>query len=444
MKKITSFYTYTLLALLLTCNTIAQVGVNTTDPKGVIDFNSSTMGVVYPNVALLSTDNPAPVVNPQGGPIVEGTVVYNTNSTNTGLHTDVFPGIYVWDGSEWIVHYKKRQSELYNQTTPLRTEANFALGYQDVPGLGLADGNTFTARYSGLYRIEVKTNFAGGKTETNNSIFVSLASGQFRFLFDGTANLFETSALSAYSSYINSGTDYEGVWKETYETTYVQLIAGQVYPFSLSFDAYDAPGFIGNGSTTLGGAITPVNFINENFEGPYTVDQDNVTDNDCWADGWIPFSTSYRCSSCSNRVLYIRSRNNGCRQNATAKMSFTPTSAAVNISFDYRFRDRTGKNDSFRVYLHDGTTQVGPDLVFIDNIFTTTTDSSFNGSRILTPGTTYTLRFEYINGNSRAYEATVDHVVVSGLSAPAPPSDEGRGYVGHEVDCQIEFTYIGE
>ena len=207
MKKNTiSLFLKFLVFLLVPFSSLAQVGINTTDPKGIVDFNSTTLGVVYPNVALLTTDNPLPVVNPQGGTIVPGTVVYNTNTTNNGSVTDVYPGIYTWDGSEWVVHYKKRQSELHDQTAVLRTEANFGGGWQDVPGLGISDTKTFTAKYSGLYRIEVKSNFAGGKTETNSSIFVSMAKGQFRFLFGGTPYTFETTAFSAYSSYINSGT----------------------------------------------------------------------------------------------------------------------------------------------------------------------------------------------------------------------------------------------
>ncbi len=47
------------------------------------------------------------------------------------------PGIYVWDGGKWIIQFKKRQSELFNQTALLRTEANFVGGWQDVPGLGI-------------------------------------------------------------------------------------------------------------------------------------------------------------------------------------------------------------------------------------------------------------------------------------------------------------------
>lgn len=436
MTKITLSYIFSLVAIVFISSiAFAQVGINTTDPKGIIDFNSSTLGVVYPNVALTATNISAPVVNPQGGPIAEGTVVYNTNTTNNGLITDIYPGIYVWSGSEWIVHYKKRQSALHNQTALLRTESNFVGGYQDVPGLGISDGKTFTAKYSGLYRIEVKTNFAGGRTETNNSIFVSQATGQFRFLFGGTPYPFVTKAFSAFSSYIGSGTHYEGIWKESYETTYVTLTAGTAYPFSLSFDAYDAPGFIGNGAT-----IAPflVDLIDEDFEGSYTVVQDYTNDNDCSTRGWV-INTANNCTACSTKHLYINSESNGCRQSATARMSFKPTKSTVSIDFDYLFREKSGESDSFRVYLRNEATLATTELVpLIDNSGNATTDTSYSGSITVTPGIEYTLRFQY--NSRRGYYASVDNVLISELLA----GDEGRGYVGNELNCQIEFTYIGE
>jgi|GEM_PF-536582 len=441
MKKTTLFYSFNLVAIVFISHiAFAQVGINTTDPKGVIDFNSTTLGVVYPNVALLGTDDATTVINPQGGPIVEGTVVYNTNTTNNGLITDIYPGIYVWNGSEWVVHYKKRQSELHNQTAMLRTQSNFAGGYQDIPGLGVSDTKTFTAKYSGLYRIEVKTNFAGGRTESNSSIFVSQASGQFRFLFDGTSYPFETSAFSAYSNYIGSGKYYEGIWKESYETNYISLTAGTTYPFSLSFDAYDAPGFINNGCTT--GVPAYVNLVNQNFNS-YTVVQDYTPDPQCTSPataGWV-ISSNNPCTACAGNQLYINSNKANCGQNATARMSFTPTVSSVNIAFAYRFAQRGSVFDSFRIYLHNGVSQVGADLIYLVN---TSADTTFNGKFDVVPGTTYTLRFEYISANLANY-ATVDNVVIKERSGSLPaPSDLGRGYIGNEVDCQIEFTYIGE
>ncbi|HET8804188.1 MAG TPA: hypothetical protein VFM72_06380, partial [Aequorivita sp.] len=359
--------------------------------------------------------------------------------------TDIYPGIYVWNGSEWVVHYKKRQSVLHTQTAMLRTQANFAGDYQDVPGLGIGDAKTFTAKYSGLYRIEVKTNFAGGRTGSNSSIFVSQAKGQFRFLFGGTPYTFETTAFSAYSNYISSGKYYEGIWKESYETNYVTLTAGTTYPFSLSFDAYDAPGFIGYGSTYTPRAA--VNLVNEDFDpsGSYTVVQTFAPDAQCAPAGWAVADTSNRCSACLNRTLYINAGNNtSCNQNATARMGFTPTVNRVDISFDYKFDYRSSGN-SFRVYVWDevlGIRVENKDLIFEN---TTDKNTSYSGSIPVVAGHAHTLRFEYIN-TTNGYHVSVDHVVINEPSGAitGPTTDEGRGYVGNEVDCQLEFTYIGE
>lgn len=42
-----------------------------------------------------------PVTNPQGGAILESTIVYNTATAGT-TPNDVVPGYYYWDGSKWL------------------------------------------------------------------------------------------------------------------------------------------------------------------------------------------------------------------------------------------------------------------------------------------------------------------------------------------------------
>ncbi len=231
---------------------LAQVGINTTDPNGLLDLNSTTLGIVYPNVSLTATDEPLPVVNPQGGPLAIGTVVYNTNTTYTGNVTDVHPGIYVWDGLKWTIHYKKRQAELFEQTTALRTVSNYAGDWQDIPNLGVADNNIFTPKYSGLYRIIVKGNYGGGEMVTGVDVNVAAQEGVFKFTFDGTTKTFITHSFSIYNSYVNTGTHYKNIWKESYTTLYINLTANTNYSFSLEFDQSPAPGFVNNGNSGSG------------------------------------------------------------------------------------------------------------------------------------------------------------------------------------------------
>ena len=247
MKKNTFFYT--IVASFLVCNVaFAQVGIGTSSPQGILDVDSSTFGVVYPNIALTATNVAAPVVNPNGGNLAIGTTIYNTNTTNTGTK-DVEPGIYSWDGTQWVTHFFKRQSELFTQTAPLRTSSS--VGWQDVPNLGALSFQTFTAKYSGLYRIEVKTHYGGGRMVNNGDVNVAAQEGIFRFNFDGTNYNFTSKAYSTYNANVGSGVYFSNIAKEAYITKYINLVAGQTYSFNLQFNQASSPGFEGNGDLIL-------------------------------------------------------------------------------------------------------------------------------------------------------------------------------------------------
>lgn len=79
----------------------AQIGIGTTTPRGALEINSSTNGLIPPRVALTSITVEAPVINPQGGGLIAGTVVWNTNTAGVAPN-NVSPGLYYWDGSRWI------------------------------------------------------------------------------------------------------------------------------------------------------------------------------------------------------------------------------------------------------------------------------------------------------------------------------------------------------
>ncbi|MGB0897304.1 MAG: hypothetical protein ACPGU9_00725 [Flavobacteriaceae bacterium] len=75
----------------------SQVGINTTNPAAILDVKSSTNGVLFPRVSLVYLMQESPVLNPQGGGLEDGTLVYNTASVN-----DVFPGYYYWEVDRWV------------------------------------------------------------------------------------------------------------------------------------------------------------------------------------------------------------------------------------------------------------------------------------------------------------------------------------------------------
>lgn len=232
------------------CLIFSQVGIGTNNPKGLLDINSNQYGVVYPNVTLTDTSIEAPIVNPNGGDaIVAGTTVYNNNTTNTG-NNDVQPGIYVWNGTKWITQSYKRQVELFKQTNDVRPMSN--VGWEEVTGIGASDNLSFTARYTGKYKIEVKVNYGGGDMIDNGDMNTAYQSGTFQFNFNGNVYPISVNSISTYNAHISGGTNYSDINKESYINLYVTLTAGTSYPFYLEFDQNASPGFINNGDSGNG------------------------------------------------------------------------------------------------------------------------------------------------------------------------------------------------
>ena len=72
-----------LLTVLLTTATYAQVGINTNTPKGALDINSTTTGLVIPRVPDYTA-----VVTPDGSSLENGTIVYDTTLKKLMFYVD--------------------------------------------------------------------------------------------------------------------------------------------------------------------------------------------------------------------------------------------------------------------------------------------------------------------------------------------------------------------
>ena len=241
---------YTLLLYFSSCISVsyAQVGIGTTSPKGALDLDSGIYGLVLPRVELTKTTLAAPVINPNGGSLAVGTVVYNTNTTFSGSY-DVSPGIYMWNGVDWINEFPKKHAQIFKQTSYIRTRSN--AGYENIPGL--TNNIIFTARYTGTYKIEVSANYGGGYVrnlaggETNPLV----QSGNFKFTFDITgANVDHIFPIKTYSVYGNI--QYYLIWEQATIILYEQLTAGQDYYIALRFDQDDSNGFVNSGNSSTG------------------------------------------------------------------------------------------------------------------------------------------------------------------------------------------------
>jgi hypothetical protein len=74
----------------------AQVGIATDSPEAALDVNSTDSGMLIPRIALSSATSAAPLINPNGGLLVEGTMVWNTGTAGVTQ-----TGFYLWETNQW-------------------------------------------------------------------------------------------------------------------------------------------------------------------------------------------------------------------------------------------------------------------------------------------------------------------------------------------------------
>jgi len=100
--KSNTLWPFCLFILVSSLGVTGQVGIGTTTPRGALEINSSTNGLIVPRVDLTSVNTSTPIVNPQTSEApISGTLVYNTSTTGT-YPNDVSPGFYFWNGSAWL------------------------------------------------------------------------------------------------------------------------------------------------------------------------------------------------------------------------------------------------------------------------------------------------------------------------------------------------------
>ncbi|MCW5521203.1 hypothetical protein J1N09_15265 [Aureitalea sp. L0-47] len=118
MKKIL-LYTMISFSYLWSMDLGAQVaiGTETLDNGAIFQMESSNKGLLIPRVALTDRTDDATIDPAQ----VEGLWVYNTATAGSG-NDRVSPGMYFWDGDEWIRIYNRGYSEQFFQTALVRPQ----------------------------------------------------------------------------------------------------------------------------------------------------------------------------------------------------------------------------------------------------------------------------------------------------------------------------------
>ncbi len=175
-----------LLLVFLSLSPLAfsQVGIGTTTPRAALEINSATNGFLAPQIALNSTTVSAPVVNPAGGALLAGTIIYNTATVN-----DVTLGYYYWNGTTWIRMAAGASATNNSWTLTGNTGTTAAANF-----LGTIDNQSLAVKTNSLERLRVLNN---GQVAVNTTA----PNANFRFSSYSTDALFSVVGMSTGSGY---------------------------------------------------------------------------------------------------------------------------------------------------------------------------------------------------------------------------------------------------
>lgn len=188
----------------------AQIGIGTTAPSGALDIASTVNGLVIPRVALTARNVSAPVVNPAGGALTSGTLVWNTASAGVSPNA-VAPGFYYWNGVTWTAldgDGSDNWSTLGNSNTTPAT--NF---------IGTTNANAFIMKVNNVERMRI--NPADGEIVAG-----ATASPYAGDLLNAVATATTPFALNGYSAQNGSGTWGEILTASTTGFSAVQGVYG--------------------------------------------------------------------------------------------------------------------------------------------------------------------------------------------------------------------------
>jgi len=119
-------------------------------------------------------------------------------------------------------------------------------------------------------------------------------------------------------------------------------------------------------------------------------------------------STWASCTTCTNERAYIRYSFSCVQDQTLVEGTFTPTTASLDISFNYGYRDNGGSDDFIVTLYNETTSAIAATLI---NISASTPDATYSSTQAVVIGNNYSLRFQYTGDGD--YGATVDDILVA-------------------------------
>lgn len=123
----------------MTLTNSGNLGIGTINPNGILDLNANNRGILIPRVALTASNVASPIINPNGGAIIESTLVYNTASAGT-TPNEVVPGFYYWDNTKWVRLGNENKTRYYTAVGTTNSIYTVGSGPQTIAQMTL----TFT------------------------------------------------------------------------------------------------------------------------------------------------------------------------------------------------------------------------------------------------------------------------------------------------------------
>ncbi len=225
MKKII-FLSIISCFLFSNTETVAQVaiGTQTLEDGAIFQMESSNKGLLIPRVALTDrTDNTT--IDPSQ---VEGLWVYNTATAGSG-NDRVSPGMYFWDGGEWIRIYNRGYSEQFFQTAMVKA-ANQSTSYT-LTGLD----QEITVPITGTYQVIVNGSYCAGLKQSGSNPGVGTSSIWLEI--DGVK--VDEMWLTSTSKVIGSSGAFHALGRNGVIIYNVDLEAGTSYDFVVKAREWD-------------------------------------------------------------------------------------------------------------------------------------------------------------------------------------------------------------
>ncbi len=204
----------------------AQVGIGTAqlDAGAIFQVESSDKGVLIPRVSLTSTLDLITIANP-----ADGLIVYNTSTTGNG-DTSINPGLYYWNGAQWIRVLTSGYSRQFTQSSQ-----NLINTLGEIPINGL--DQDIVVPFSGIYRVIVTSYLGAAQVRTTGQFDENIAKASIRLDVDGVT--IDEKLIPTFSKFIDdsaTGTgsiNFFALSRQVVLTKDIELIAGRSYDFNV-------------------------------------------------------------------------------------------------------------------------------------------------------------------------------------------------------------------